>query len=107
MSSTTTDRQSLPLLSSLTAGGNRPSTTYVAPSTRVLGDNGIPRDFERGILEVMRTFAYNWGQAPPRYQVNRGSLSAEAGLIASGTYAGVRKGRVCDEMVAVRTLRID
>jgi len=132
------DRQSPdfpPLLSSLTADGNRSSTTglrgdnarvtlnmidevssafagkattYVTPSAQVLRDGKIPGQYERDTLCTIRTLAYNSGQVPPRYQVDRKSLSMEThAVIANGAFADVRKGRLGDKMVAVRTLRID
>lgn len=55
----------------------------------------------------MRKLAYNSGQVPARYQVNRRSLSVETALIACGAFADVRKGKLGDKVVAIRTLRID
>ena len=54
----------------------------------------------------MRSLAYESSQVPSRYQVDPGTLSVEGSVIASGAYADVRKGRLGDRTVAVRTLRI-
>ena len=54
----------------------------------------------------MRTLAYNSGQVTPRYQVDRNSLSVEAGVISNGSCGDVRKGKLGDKTVAVKTLRI-
>jgi hypothetical protein len=124
----------LPLLSSLITGTNRSSTTdlrgddakitlgalddvsysfsvvtttYVVPSAQVFMDGKIPGEYERGTLRVMRTLAYNSGQVPPRYQVNLRVFSMEPDVFAHGGYADVRKGRLGDKVVAVKTLRID
>jgi hypothetical protein len=124
----------LPLLSSLIIGTNRSSTTnlrgddakitlgalddvsysfstktmtYVVPSAQVFMDGKIPGEYERGTLRVMRTLAYNSGQVPPRYQVNLRVFSMEPDVFAHGGYADVRKGRLGDKVVAVKTLRID
>jgi len=135
---TSIDRQSPdfpPLLSSLTADGNRSSTTglcgedarvtlnmidevrsvfagkattYATRPAQVLRDGKIPGEYERDTLCTIRTLAYNSGQVPPRYQVDRRSLSMEKHtIIGNGAFADVRKGRLCGKIVAVRTLRID
>jgi len=131
------DRQSpdfLPLLSALTAGADRPSTTalrdngaeialgamddvsypfsvktiaYAAPFSQLFMDGKIPSENKRDTLSTMRTLAYSSGQIPSRYQVNRCSLKEEAGVIANGAFADVRKGRLGGQTVAIRTLRVD
>lgn len=55
----------------------------------------------------MRLLAYESGQVPPRYQVDPHALNVEATVIANGAYADVRKGRLGNRAVAIRTLRID
>lgn len=55
----------------------------------------------------MRKLAYSSGQVPARYQVNRQSLSVEEDVIACGAFADVRKGKLGDRAVAIRTLRMD
>lgn len=55
----------------------------------------------------MRRLAYNSGQVPASYQVDRNSLSREPAVIANGSFAEVRKGKLKDKVVAIRTLRID
>ena len=52
----------------------------------------------------MRTLAYNSGQVPSRYQVDRQSLRVDSQVVASGAFAEVREGRLGDMVVAVRTL---
>lgn len=131
------DRQSagfLPLFSSLTAEGNRFLTTklcgddarvtlgfidevgsafvvkamtYVTPSAQILKDGRIPEENELNTLLTMRMLAYNSGQVPPRYQVDRQSLSVEGDVIFNGEFVDVQEGRLGDKMVAVRTLRTD
>ena len=123
-----------PLLSSLTAGDHRSTTinlcgadardtlsimdeaslmffakaiTHVAPSVQVLRTGKIPSEHERGTLCTMRKLAYNSGQVPPRYQVNQSSLSREPDVIANGTFADVRRGKLDNKAVAIRTLRVD
>ena len=54
----------------------------------------------------MWSLAYESSQVPSRYQVNPGTLSVEESVIASGAYTDVRKGRLGDRTVAVKTLRI-
>jgi len=131
------DRQSpdfLPLLSTLTAGDNRLSTaalrdndaeialsvmdevgysfsvkaiTYAVPFVQLFISGKIPSEHGRDTLHAMRALAYNSGQVPPRYQVNRHSLRKDADVIANGAFADVRKGRLGGKTVAIRTLRID
>lgn len=74
---------------------------------KVFKDGKIPNGYERDILRVMRSLAYNSAQVPPRYQVDPRTLRVEGDVIANGAYADVRKGRLGDRVVAVRTLRID
>ena len=124
----------LPLLGSLTTGNNRSSTielsgvdakntlsimdevnfvslanaaAYITPSVQVLRDEKVPGERRRDTICAMRKLAYNSGQIPPRYQVNRNSLSREAGVFANGTFADIRRGFLDNKAVAVRTLRID
>lgn len=131
------DQQSpdfLPLLSSLTTGDHRSPTinlcgadardtlsimdevslifsakaiTHIVPSVQVLRTGKIPSEHGRNTLHTMRKLAYNSGQVPPRYQVNRLSLSSEADVVASGSFADVRRGRLDNRAVAIRTLRVD
>ena len=53
----------------------------------------------------MRALAHDSSQVPPRYQVEPDTLSVESGVIASGASADIRKGRLGDKTVAVKTLR--
>ena len=131
------DQQSpdfLPLLSSLIAEVNRSSTTklygddaritlsvmdevsstcatkaiaYVASSTQILRGGKVPGEYECDTLCTMRMLAYNSGQVPPCYEVDRQSLSTGTRLIAAGGFADVREGRLGDKTVAVRSLRTD
>ena len=55
----------------------------------------------------MRTLAYNSGQVPSHYLVDRQSLRVEPRVIANGAFAEVREGMLGDMVVAVRTLRTD
>jgi len=123
-----------PLLSSLTAEVNRSSTTklhgddarialsvmdevssacaakaitYVTSSTQVLKGGKVPGEYECDTLYMMRMLAYNSGQVPPCYEVDRQSLSTGTRLIATGGFADVREGRLGDRTVAVRSLRTD
>ena len=124
----------LPLLSSLTTGNNRSLTielsgvdakntlsimdevnlvspanaaAHVTPSVQVLRDERVLGERRRDTIRTMRKLAYNSGQIPPRYQVDRNSLSREMGVFANGTFADVRRGKLDNKAVAVRTLRID
>ena len=81
--------------------------TYVTPFAQVLKGGKIPGEYAWDTLRTMRTLAYNSGQLPLRYQVDRRSLSVEGGVIASGAFADVREGRLGGKVVAVRTLRTD
>ena len=55
----------------------------------------------------MRMLAYNSGQVPSHYQVDRQSLQVDSRVIASGAFAEVRAGKLGGMAVAVRTLRTD
>lgn len=55
----------------------------------------------------MRSLAHEASQVPPRYKVDPHTLSVEDSVIAGGACADVRKGRLGDRTVAVRTLRVD
>lgn len=106
----------LPLLSSLTTGNNRSSTielsgvdaeNTLSTMDKVLRDEKVPGEYRRDTICAMRKLAYNSGQIPPRYQVNRNSLSSEEGVFANGTFADIRRGSLNNKAVAIRTLRID
>ena len=129
------DQQSpdfLPLLSSLTAKFNRSLTTklldddarivlsvmdevssacaakaitYIISSTQVLKDGKVSGKYERDAFCMMRMLAYNSGQVPPRYKVDRQSLSTEARVISNSAFVDVQEGRLGDRTVAVRSLR--
>ena len=53
----------------------------------------------------MRTLAHDSSQVPPRYQVKPHTLSVESGVIRAGASSDIRKGRLGDKTVAVKTLR--
>ena len=53
----------------------------------------------------MRTLAYESCQVPSHYQVKPGTLSIESDVIASGGFSDIRRGRLGDTIVAVKTLR--
>ena len=53
----------------------------------------------------MRTLAYDSYQVPPSYQVEPGALSIESRVIAGGGSSDIRRGRLGDMVVAVKTLR--
>ena len=55
----------------------------------------------------MRMLAYDSGQVPSHYQVNRQSLRVDSRVIANGAFAEVRAGNLGGMTVAVRTLRTD
>ena len=83
------------------------ATAYVASPLQVMKNGKIPSKYEHYTLNTMRKLAYNSGQVPSRYQVDRLSLTMEAVVIANGTSAEVRQGRLDDKTVAIRTLRND
>ena len=68
-------------------------------------DDKIPNEHERDALSVMRSLAHDSSQVPPRYQVDSHTLAVESGVIASGSSSDIRKGRLGDMTVAVKTLR--
>jgi len=53
----------------------------------------------------MRALAHDSCQVPSRYQVKPDALRVESGVIASGAFSDIQKGRLGEKMVAVRTLR--
>lgn len=53
----------------------------------------------------MRELAYNSGQVPTRYQVEPNTLKVEDNVIAAGGFADIRRGRLGERTVAVKTLR--
>ena len=68
-------------------------------------DDKIPNEHERDALSVMRSLAHDSNQVPPRYQVDSHTLTVEDDVIAGGSSSDVRKGRLGDMTVAVKTLR--
>ena len=81
--------------------------TYLTPPSQLLRDGKLQNGLENSTLLIMRRLAYNSGQVPASYQVDRNSLSREPAVIANGSFAEVRKGKLKDKVVAIRTLRID
>lgn len=81
--------------------------THVTPSAQVLMNGKIPRGYKPETICTMRMLAYSSGQVPPRYQIDRQSLSVGVRLIARGAFADVREGKLGDKAVAVKTLRVD
>ncbi|KAF9646428.1 kinase-like protein [Thelephora ganbajun] len=71
----------------------------------VFRDGKIPSEHERDTRSVMRTLAHGSGQVPHRYQVKPGTLSVEDGIVASGAFSDIRKGRLGDKTVAIKTLK--
>ena len=53
----------------------------------------------------MRALAYESRQVPLHYQVKSGALSIESDVIASGGFSDIRRGRLGDTIVAVKTLK--
>ena len=53
----------------------------------------------------MRTLAYDSCQVPPRYQVKPGALSMEREIITEDGFSVIRRGRLGDTIVAVKTLK--
>jgi len=80
--------------------------TYTDPFVQLFRDDKIPSERNQDTLRVARTLAYNSGQIPSRYQVNRRSLRVEANIIANGPFADIRKGVLGGKTVAIRTLRV-
>lgn len=83
------------------------ATAYVAPSRQIIRSGKIPSEPEQATLKTMRKLASNSGQVPDRYQVDRHSLNVEPNVIASGAFTDVRRGRLDDKAVAIKTLRND
>lgn len=55
----------------------------------------------------MRKLAHNSGQVPPRYQVKPGTLSVEGGVMTGGSFSDIRRGKLGEKTVAIKTLRTD
>ena len=55
----------------------------------------------------MRMLAYNSGQVPSRYQVDRQLLWVHSRVITKGAFVEIREGRLKGMAVAVRTFRTD
>ena len=53
----------------------------------------------------MQKLAYNSGQVPPRYQVIPGTLSVEGSVITGGAFSDIRRGKLGEKTVVVKTLR--
>jgi len=53
----------------------------------------------------MRALAHDSCQVPPRYQVKPGALSVESRVFTDGASSDIRRGRLGDMIVAVKTLR--
>ena len=53
----------------------------------------------------MWKLAYDSCQVPSHYQVEPGALNIESGVIAGGGFSDIRRGRLGDTIVAVKTLR--
>ena len=83
------------------------TVTHVASSTQVFKDDKIPREHKCDTIYTMRKLAYSSGQVPASYQIDRGSLNMEMAVIACGAFADVRKGKLGERAVAIRTLRVD
>ena len=73
----------------------------------MLRDGKIPGEFEHDTIDTMQMLAYNSGQVPSRYQVDRQSLRVDSNVIDNGASADIRAGRLGGMTVAVRTLRTD
>jgi len=72
---------------------------------QVFRDGEIPNECGRGTLSVMRALAHESCQVPPRYQIEPHTLSVEGDAIDGGGSSDVRKGRLGNKIVAVKTLR--
>ena len=83
-------------------GGN---LYYIIP--QLFGDGKVPKECQHDTLSMMRLLAYDSSQVPPRYQVEPHALSVEDGVVANGASSNIRKGRLGDKTVAVKTLRTD
>lgn len=82
------------------------SGSNIYRATRQVFTNGdIPNECKRGTLSVMRALAHDSGQVPPRYQIEPHTLSVEGNTIDGGGSSDVRKGRLGDKIVAVKTLK--
>ena len=55
----------------------------------------------------MRMLAYNSGQLPSRYQVDRQLLQVDPRVTANGASVEIREGKLGGMTVAVRTFRTD
>ena len=53
----------------------------------------------------MRKLAGNSRQVPSRYQVEPCTLTVDGGVIAGGSFSDVRRGKLGERTVAVKTLR--
>jgi len=82
-----------------------PGSNSYCTTRQVFLDGKIPGRYERDVLSVMRALAHNSGEVPLRYQVEPGSLHVEDDVIATGAFSDIRKGRLGNRTVAVKTLR--
>ena len=73
---------------------------------QVFKDGKIPNRYKRDI-SVMRALAHDSSQVPPRHQVEPDTLSVDGDVIACGTSSEIRKGRLGNKTVAIRTLKAD
>lgn len=72
---------------------------------QIFRDGKVPADYECDTRGVMQELACNSGQVPPRYQVKPGTLSVDGGVIASGNFSDLRRGKLDGRTVAVKTLK--
>ena len=125
----------LSLLSTLTTGGNQSPTTKLRGENarivlsaldevghlftaaewpdndlyctiyQVFRDGRIPGKYERDTRSAMRALAHDSCQVPPRYQVKPDALSIEREVLTSGASSDIRRGRLGDMIIAVKTLK--
>lgn len=92
---------------SFSMAGERPGSNLCRMIPQVFRDDKLSNEYYRDTLSVMRALAHDSSQVPPRYQVEPEALSVEAGVIAHGASSEVRKGKLGDKIVAVKTLKVD
>ena len=80
--------------------GNLCCTIY-----QVFRDGRIPSKHERDTRSVMRALAHDACQIPPRYQVKSDAFSVESEVVTSGASSDIRRGRLGDMAIAVKTLK--
>ena len=81
-------------------------TSVLLPATKLLRENQLPPTTKLHAFKLIRKLAGASRQVPKSYLVSTFTrYKVEKGIIASGAFADIRKGRLNGMDVAVKTLR--